>query len=147
MKRTGIESLLPFEELARHYKEMVGHYKKKLSKNAEQKSSAGLAKARKYERLKRFARKIYFEEVSKNCRADKTGSSHDTAIKSSHKELKISFKAYYRAFDVATNAQDWNEFELGWLVKQKHSAPTDTTLYDWWKALNKELRSKISLEN
>ena len=143
--KTGIETLLDDVDI-RVFIEKETARREAVGKAA---SKAGKANSARYKRLRDLALKTYLDQFDMLLNANisaqqliRSGASRKGLLK----DLRPPYKNFYRRFLNLSQGRTWNTMEKNWLKRlqpSKPSAPselTESTLYNWWKGFNKDLK-------
>ena len=141
--KSGIETLLDDVDI---FEVVVKEIARREFKR-EAAARAGKASSARYRRLRDLALKVYSDEC-----ANLLGPNHNAqkliANGTSKQVLFISlrppFKIFEKKFSDSADKVTWDDLEQNWLARLALVASTESTLYGWWKGLNKDLKLVIN---
>lgn len=140
--KSGIETLLDDVDI---FEVVVKEIARREFKR-EAAARGGKASSARYQRLRDLALKVYLDECANllgpNHNAQKliaNGASKQVLRNS----LKPPFKIFEKKFVSSANQLTWGDLEQNWLSRVALVASTESTLYDWWKGLNRDLKLVI----
>ena len=108
----------------------------------ESAAKAGRGNAKRFARLRDLASRVYSEEchnLLKNLPNAKERIADVQGRSGLRNPLRPEYKVFLRKFLEATNNDSWEEAEEKWLKRLGLAQLTESTLYGWWKDLNKDL--------
>ena len=141
--KSGIETLLDDVDI---FEVVVKEIARREFKR-EAAARAGKASGARYKRLRDLALKVYLDEcenlLGPNHNAQKliaNGASKQVLLNS----LRPPFKIFERKFYGSANQLTLEEAEQNWLTRLTEVASTESTLYEWWKKWNADLKLVIN---
>lgn len=141
--KSGIEALLDDVDI---FEVIVKELARRKFKR-ETAARAGKASGARYQRLRDLALEVYLDECANLLSADFNAQkmiANRASKEGLLNSLRPPFKIFERKFCGSANQLTLEEAERKWLKRLGQVASTESTLYEWWKGLNKDLKLVIN---